>query len=104
MVAGNPTMPEAYLARYSYRIRNRLPQAKEDLQAALTHGPKNLTVLLVAASEARREAEELRSAAGSKPAAKTEPKTEPESDPKPDSKAEEVAACHRVLRAGDQDR
>jgi tetratricopeptide (TPR) repeat protein len=100
MVAANPKTPEAYLARYSYRVRNRLPQATEDLQAALEHGPKNLTVLLVAASEARREAEAIRSAAarsaaGSRPEGKTESKTEPKSDPKPDSNAEEVAACYK---------
>ena len=56
MVAANPKAPEAFLARYGYRVQYGLPGAKDDLNSALEHGPDNVAVLLAAARDAQREA------------------------------------------------
>lgn len=56
MVTANPKSPEAFLARYLYRTQYKLDGAKDDLKSAREHGPKNLTVLLVAAEDAKQEA------------------------------------------------
>ncbi|MGA2030684.1 MAG: tetratricopeptide repeat protein [Thermoguttaceae bacterium] len=57
--AGKPKVyqdPEVYLARYEYRLQQKLPNANEDLDAALKLAPANSAVLLTAAAAAQREA------------------------------------------------
>jgi len=60
MVEQNPENPEAFLARYLYRLQYEVPGAGEDLQLALQHGRDSLKVRLAAAEHARREAERAR--------------------------------------------
>jgi tetratricopeptide (TPR) repeat protein len=58
VVAANPKAPEAFLARYRYRVQYRLAGAKDDLKSALEHGPDNLAVLLAVAGQDRRNADD----------------------------------------------
>ncbi|MGI6415831.1 MAG: tetratricopeptide repeat protein [Thermoguttaceae bacterium] len=55
MVAANPQDSKAYLARFQYRSLNNLPDAGEDLDAALERDPKNVTALLLAARRAEQQ-------------------------------------------------
>ena len=48
--------PGVYLARYEYRLQQNLPNAGEDLDAAVQLGPANPAVLLTAAIASQREA------------------------------------------------
>ncbi len=57
LVAASPDDAKALLTRYRYRTRYRLPEAKNDLAAALDHNPDDLEVVLQAAYQARRDAE-----------------------------------------------
>ncbi|MCE5268544.1 MAG: tetratricopeptide repeat protein [Planctomycetaceae bacterium] len=57
--AGEPQVykdPRVYLARYEYRLQQRLPAAGDDLKAALRLAPDNVDVLLAAAAGAHRDA------------------------------------------------
>jgi tetratricopeptide (TPR) repeat protein len=57
--AGKPKVyqdPAVYLARYEYRLQRQLPNAKEDLAAALKLAPADSMVLLTAAAAAQSEA------------------------------------------------
>jgi tetratricopeptide (TPR) repeat protein len=56
MVAAQPKSADAYLARHRYRVRYGLPNAQDDLAAALKCGPDDRNVLLQAAQQARRDA------------------------------------------------
>ena len=47
--------PAVYLARYAYRLQEKLPHAGDDLDAAVKLAPTNATVLLTAADAAQRE-------------------------------------------------
>jgi tetratricopeptide (TPR) repeat protein len=50
--------PDVCLARYEYRLQQKLPNADEDLAAALKLAPANSKVLLMAAAAARRDGAE----------------------------------------------
>ncbi|MEN6457938.1 MAG: tetratricopeptide repeat protein [Thermoguttaceae bacterium] len=45
--------PRVYLARWRYRVQQRLPGAEDDLRAALRLGPEDFDVLLAAAVDAQ---------------------------------------------------
>lgn len=55
-VASNPQSPEAYLARYEYRVKYGLPGVDADLQAAVKHGSDSPKVRMAAGEYAYREA------------------------------------------------
>jgi cellulose synthase operon protein C len=55
MAEADPTNANVYLVRRQYRKDNLLAGADEDLRSALKFGPDNVTVLLIAADEARRD-------------------------------------------------
>ncbi len=52
MVAADSKSAKAHLARYRYRLACKLPNAEDDLAAALKFGPDDLDVLLRAGSDA----------------------------------------------------
>ncbi|MBN1910415.1 MAG: tetratricopeptide repeat protein [Pirellulales bacterium] len=52
MVAANPNSSEAYLGRYRYRVRYRLPNAESDLAAALKFGPDDLSTRMTVGASA----------------------------------------------------
>ena len=55
--------PGVYLARYDFRLQQKLPNANDDLDAALKLAPTNTAVLLTAAAAAQRQAATARDAA-----------------------------------------
>jgi tetratricopeptide (TPR) repeat protein len=59
MVATDPKRPEARLARYRYRLVHKLPNAVDDLQAALELGPNNVQTLLLVAGREYEEGRRL---------------------------------------------
>ena len=69
--AGSPKVyqdPAVYLARYEYRLQQQLPNASEDLDAALKLAPTNVQVLLTAAAVAQSEGAAATAAARSEAA------------------------------------
>lgn len=56
LVAADPHSAQAVFSRYRYRLQYQLPQADEDLQAALRLAPDDVSIRLAAAERAQSDA------------------------------------------------